>query len=517
MAYLEDLDPCKDKQIRLVFLPSGRIPPNLQDFGPDPERKISRVAIKNKKIYYSPEERAEFLYEAITAKDEKGNYLYNNIYLEGGHGAEDTICALEKLLKDKKATLPERADNLNIFGFSDASQFHHYFGQRGIATPIYYSGSTSSKLYPDLINTLKKQKQNETFFMHLTIVNNPKKRKAIKGLTQPGAISHIEHKPTHQLQVLPNQSNILILELANHTQINRLAETLDQMKDKDITLVLSKDMSPKMIEAVKERFPHLTIFSGALVGHGNCSRKKGQGPDSGEGKPIPLFASGTISIAKDGTATMQITPKSSPKAKELSDPRKHPKRRVKIKEDPKNTTTLVTIKDGDAAGRVILSDPTKIKQGQPHYTIQIGRTDPNFAWQKMELSIKELLELGIINPTTLQQLEFIGDCNPDALWRGTARIMKELVSMYLPKLKSLRYNNTEIPVKRLNNFLAEKAAALDWASAPKRHERETEIIRAEKSGTPLSVDEIIKLRKNEEKARLKARTTWMETEKLNRR
>ena len=485
MEQLELPNPSKDRQLQLLFLPSGRKTLDPETFGSDSKGVISSLGIKDKKGYYSPEERAAFLYEAITAKDEKGNYLYHNICLGGGNGAEDTIQALEKLLKDKNLELPKRAKDLNIFGFSDASQLHHYLGQRGVATQIYYSAMHPDTLYSDVSDTLKKQgkihsglnsllgKKESSFSMDLSVINNPTGEKEITGFTQPGSITSVEHRPTHQLQTFSEGSNMLIIELTNQTQIDRLKETLDQMENKNISLILSKDMTPDMTRAVAERFPYLTILSGALVGHKDCLTKKNEKgepiPASGEGKPIPLFAESTITINKNGTATLKMAPTSSEKAQELSDPEKHPKRIPTIQEDPQKATTELTIKGTDAAGRAVLSDLTAIKQNQPQYTIKIENSSPEFAWQKMELGIKELLEHGIINPNTLQQLNFSGkDFNAESLPPITAKYMQELAVQYLPKLGVLTYNDTRIPVKGLDDFWEKRARGIEQPTSEKR-------------------------------------------------
>ena len=79
--------------------------------------------------------------------------------------------------------------------------------------------------------------------------------------------------------------------------------------------------------------------------------------------------------------------------------------------------------------------------------------------------------------------------------------MKELVDMYLPNLKRMTYNNTEMPVRGLKSFLMKKSDTLDRATATLRHQREALIRYAEKTGTPLSADRVMALRKKEEKAR----------------
>ena len=471
---------------KICVLPSGRQTDKLKPFKDD--NRFSCVDIR----MYSPKERAELLYNAITAKNSKG-YCYNNIYLGGGNGAEDTIKALEELLQTPpQKEFPLRQNNLNIFGFSDASQLFHYLGQRGVATPIYYSGSDIETLFSDITKLLQKQKENSSISMELKVINNPDNKTELNGFTQPGSITSIEHRPTHQLQPFKKGYNMLMIELTNSIQIERLAETLNQMDNKDIALVLSKDTPKNMIDSVRNKFPKTAIFWGALVGHISCLK---------EGKPIPLFAETRIKITGN-TAKMEIQPVASKQAKKLQN---NPKRKCpKTIEDKENSTTKVTIEDSDVAGRAIISDLSKIKQNAKRYEIHIKNAGPDYTWQKMEMGVKELLERGIIDPNTLQQLDFNGACKADDLNRITRRIMKELASQYLPKLKTITYNGSKIPINGLKDFLTEKSEALDWASAPERHNRETAVMHAIKSGKILSQNEVIKLRNAEEKSRFEA-------------
>ena len=422
--------PAQNEQTQVVFLPSGRKAVSInhrvdKEKGVCLDDRVSCVGIDPEKDYYTPEERAALIYEAITARDENGQYLYHNIVLGGGNGADDTIDALEKLLQGPpKKELPVRADNLNVFGFSDASQFHHYLGQRGIATPIYYSNCNPDKFYPNLFDTLEKQRKGIPFEMALDVINNPQNTDEIKGFTQPGAITMVEHRPTHQLQPFSEGSNMLLIELTNETQIERLAETLNQMEDKEISLILSKDMSDDMVQKVAKEFPNRPVFYGALLGHGECKKI---------GEPIVLFAESRIQITGH-KAKLLMHPLAHEKAKELQN---SPKRVPSVEEDTQHSSTKLTIEDCDGAGRAVLSDLTNIKQGAEEYTIRIKNAGPDFTWQKMELGIKELLEYGIINPDTLKKINFTGGCNENQL--KNLRFVNEVCARYLPKLESFSY------------------------------------------------------------------------------
>lgn len=377
---------------------------------------------------YSAKERAELLYDAISAKDKNGDYLYNNIYLRGGNGAEDTIKALEELLQKKQVSLPKRQNNLNVWGFSDASQLFHYLGQKGVATPIYYSGTNKDKFYSAVVEVLNKQNRKDSFAItDLTVINNPENKKEIIGYTQPGSITGIEHRPTHQLRPFSDGNNMLIIELTNQIQIDRLKETIERLKGKDISLLLSKDMERDMTDKVKEAFPELCIFHGIRVGHGDCMENA---------MPIPLFAKSQIDIKNDGKAIMEIQPFADKEAVKLQ---KIKGQVPKVKEDKKFATNTLIVDRLDNAGRAILSDLTKIKQNDTLYTIAIKGSNIG---QKIELGVKELLEYGIINADTVQQLNFSGKC--ENLNELSCSIIKEFVLQYLPKLEKLTYNNEAI-------------------------------------------------------------------------
>ncbi len=414
--------------------------------------KITLELVTNgEEAYLSADKRAEFLYEAITATDNNENYLYHNILLSGGSGTEDTIYYLEKYLRKNNLILPNRAKDLNIFGFSDASQLFHYLGQRGIATPIYYSALNNlDNLKQGVIETLEKQAKMGNFFVDLKVVHNPMNEKNFIGHTQPGSITSVENRPTHQLRAFKEDYNMLIVELNRETQIKRLSETIKkiQKSGKKMCLVLSKDTKSDLRPLIKNEFSDIPVFWGAPVGHESCLNK-------GEGKPIPLFASCEISTQDDGTARMKIEPFSDlEKVKDLL--QNNPTRKPEIIEDTQHSTTEIIYKGTDKAGRAILSDMTKIKQNAEEYTIDIkpidkGKADSDVAWQEMDMIIKELSEQRIINPDNLRKLNFKDKDTYNVKMLKNLNLLRETCDTYLPNIE-VTYNDAQIyPQGNQNN------------------------------------------------------------------
>ena len=433
----------ENEQAKVLFLPSGRKTINAAAFGGE---SISCVGVAEEKKMYSPKERAEFLYTAITAK-RMGRYLCSNITLSGGNGAEDTIRALETLTREWGKWPADRANNLNFLGFSDASQLFHYFGQRGIGTPFYFSGMLSrdsqgelsidpKKLQQALMEISEKQKRNEPFEMVWGVVNNPKNVQKMAGFTQPGSVAAVEHRLTHQLQPFSGAENFVIVEPNNEVQIRRLKETLERMKGADISLVLSQDVSDDMVKRVKETFPDRIILSGAAVGHKSAIEN---------GKPIPLFAETHIEIQGE-KAVVKINPRISERAKELQH---QPKRECPEIVTSKYARPAFQVLDLDGEGRAIVPEMSLIQKGAKKYDIRIEKAGPDFTWQRMVLGVQELLEHRIIDPQRLERLDFTGDCAAERLDKDyTVQAMTDLAGWPLPKLKTVTYNGQEIPFER---------------------------------------------------------------------
>ena len=144
------------------------------------DKNIYNGNFSENEFSHSPKERAEMIYEAITTKNEDGTYKYNNLYFTGGSNTEDVIFELDKLCKEK-GPLPQRKDDLRTYGFSDATQLHHYLGQRGISTPIYYS-----KGIPSLIVDLEAKTSVNTEFELFAVNEHASKVENISGYMQPG-------------------------------------------------------------------------------------------------------------------------------------------------------------------------------------------------------------------------------------------------------------------------------------------------------------------------------------------
>ena len=462
----------KDEQTNLAVVPSSRHTKWVHKKLMSADNQISVFGPETEKNYYTPEERAAFLYKALTAKGEDGKFLYKNIIIPGGNGTDDTIFALEKYLKENALSLPKRTD-LNILGFSDASQLFHYLGQRGVGNGFYFSGLVSEeksdqgenvfdpkKLFKAIWEIKEKQEKNTPLEMDLQVINNPQNVKKLTGYTQPGSITHIELHQTHQLQLFPEGSNMLIVEPSGPTEIKRTKEILDQIKDVEhpekIVLVLSKDTPKNLLGMIKEEFKDYPILFGANVGHNTCLF---------DGKPITLMAENRVDIERD-KAKWIIAPVAGNKAEELS---AQPKRTHQVKQGPDATTELVALKSWGGPGRCSVAaatdvdengwptkkengiheiDLTKIKQNQKKYTIQLD-IPPDYVkgqklglWQRVELCLKELRGHGIIGKN-LEQTNFkwIYVEKPHPF---TAQAMQELKRLYFPNLKSITYNGQEL-------------------------------------------------------------------------
>ena len=464
--------------IEIVFLPSTRKYLNawneLKEKKVHPEnRRIRPVFITDLKDGYSPFERADLLYKTITMQDSNGNYLYHNIFLSGGNGTEDTIYCLEKYLRDRKLTLPNRAKDLNVFGFSDASQLLHYLGQRGVATPVYYSSVRNSDAFcHGIIEMVEKQKKGESFSTVLKVVHIPTGNRIFIGHTQPGSITSVENRPTHQLKAFSEGYNMLIVELTKEIQIKRLSEIVKKVQNsgKKMCLVLSKDTNRDLMSIIEKEFPDIPIFYGAPVGHGACLK---------EGKPIPLFALCKISVQDDGkTARMRTEVFSA-----LTDEKKvenlrieNPERRPKIVDDTQHSTTEIIYEGTDKAGRAILSDMTRIKQNAEEYIIDIKATDTDekmdvdkikaadtkFAWQEMDMCIKELLENNIIKRDAPVTLKFVDKDDYKVGDLEDLKFIRETCSIYLPNITVI-YNNEPVysPPQNQNNEMFATPKDLD--------------------------------------------------------
>ncbi len=348
---------------------------------------------------YSPQERALMLYDAITAKDTNGNYIYNNIYITGGSNTEDVILELEKILSEKKETLPNRNQDLTIFGFSDATQLLHYLGQRGTATPYYYSKSPLN-LVEEIENGAFGNDLEKTF--ELTAFNETASRLKLKqplaGHTLPGNQVQVENQPTHQTQFFNEGYNFIIAEFRSKENVDSFMELYQKkFTDKNVVLLLSKDTPSEALKRLKEINPDIPVFHGMPVGHGDCQHT---------GHGIPLYSESSLTVNSDGNLTLTCASKSPDNVTKLLNQEKRLVDKLNGGNETEAKVKRINGNDG-----VVFENLTSLKSGASEYTISlIAEQNKNGSythpWQQIDMAVKELLKREIIDTEKLTTLKF---------------------------------------------------------------------------------------------------------------
>ena len=373
---------------------------NLSVFIPDDGNIYNGAfaTIAGQAITHSPEKKAEMLYEGICARNPDGSFKFDNIYLTGGFDTGEVIKELEKIIQ-KRGPLPQRKDNLRTFGFSDASQLHHYLGQRGIASPMYYSADAHCLAWD-----LAEEKQIEP--IQLTAVNDKAEEvEILTGYTQPGSTVSVEKSKTHQTSLF-NDNNLLVVEFrkadeAGIEEIKRFVDTISKF-DKPLTLVLSKDSTEEAMKVLNdllqsnEKLKNIPMFFGMPVGHDSCLK-------SANARAIPLFAESVIKKGKDGAYQMDIQERASDRVKELplSQRRIHQEKPVETKEPI--TRDVEVIGEAGSAG-LIMSNLEHIEKGASDYNVHLPKDQ--YPVQMIKESIDTLLSKGIIDKEKLQKMTF---------------------------------------------------------------------------------------------------------------
>lgn len=395
-------------------------------------------------ISHSPKERAEMIYEAISARNEDGSYKYHNIYFTGGSNTEDVIFDLDKICRERGA-LPRRKDTLKTYGFSDASQLHHYLGQRGISTPVYYS-----KYVGCLIKDLSKQTAVSTDF-HIEPVNETAKEiQELSGYLQPGNQSQVENKLMYQTRFFSDDYNFLVVEFRNRNAVDAFLKTCKQFKDKKIILLLSRDTDQEAKDYLIKHSQY-PIFTGMPVGHRSCLR---------EGRGICLFS--LARIQKTGRGYHLISEdKASDNVLTL--------RNEEVRLPPfilggKEHIAILKDIDGNAGG--VFENLEKLKVGSPSLLIRIPYKVEDLV-QTMEISVKTLLETKIIDPEKLEYLSFeakLFDKNQKDVLK---KRLEDLVRRYLPKINEVKVNES-VFFKNKNRVIdVLKSASLETESVSK--------------------------------------------------
>lgn len=380
----------------------------------------------NEELSHKPKERAEMIYEAITSKNEDGSYKYNNIYLTGGCNTEDVILELDRLCKER-GPLPERKDNLKTFGFSDATQLHHYLGQRGISTPVYYSKSVKS-----LVASLSQENDTQYQFDLSPLNDMAKGMDHITGYTQPGNQPQVEDKTTHQTKFFDDGYNFLVVEFRSEDLAKDFIETCKKFKDQKIALLVSKDSNEEAMTYLlnHSNFP---VFGGMPVGHGGCLQN---------GEPIPLFANAILEKSENGYR-LNIGNTASDKVKDLSQKPHRPS--IKAKGGNENIAKLLFLNGSSGAVFENLDD---LEKGGKNLSIEIpnpklkeGGKESDVV-QMMEMAVKKLQDKGVIVPGEIEQIDFIYDSfikDPE-IKNEIKNRLNDLKERYLPDLKNITLN-----------------------------------------------------------------------------
>lgn len=394
----------------------------------------------NEELSHHPRERAEMIYEAITAQNDDGSYKYNNIFLTGGCNTEDVIWELDKLCRER-GPLPERKDNLKTFGFSDATQLHHYLGQRGISTPVYYSKNVYS-----LLASLSQEEDTQHQFDLTPLNEMAKGMDHITGYTQPGNQPQVEDKTTHQTKFFDDGYNFLVVEFRSEDLAKDFIETCKKFKDQKIALLVSKDSNKKAMTYLlnHSNFP---VFGGMPVGHEGCLQN---------GEPIPLFANSTLEKSENGYR-LSIGNTASDKVKDLSQKQHRPS--VKAKGGNENMAKLLYL-NGSAGA--VFENLENLQIGGASLSIEIP--DPELkeggkesdVVQMMEMAVKKLQDKGIIVPGEIEQIDFIYDGfikNPE-IKNEIKNRLKDLKERYLPDLQNITLNGSDIQAKQKSTQMA---------------------------------------------------------------
>ncbi len=443
ISKLNDFHKASDEIDNLVIIPSGYVmgKPPAEHF--NETEQLNRLKTKyisitlpydnniyngnfsnvswREEISHSPKGRAEMIYEAISAKNDDGSYKYNNIYFTGGSNTEDVIFELEKICQ-KRGELPKRKDNLKTYGFSDATQLHHYLGQRGISSPVYYS----KNIYA-LIDDLKEKNSNTTNLNIEPLNDTAKKINEINGYLQPGNQSQVENRQSHQTRFFQDGSNFLVCEFGNKDAVEAFLQTCKHFEDENIVLLLSRDTNKEAIDylAQNSKFP---IFTGMPVGHGSCQK---------DGAAINLFSSANIQKTDKGY-NLNFSDKSSDKVFNLS------KNQTRIPISPKggNEDVAILKKINGSAGAVF-ANFQDIKIGLSSLTIKIPQDTQNLI-QVMEMSVKTLIEQGVIKTETLESLSFQSSAVDEKNQAIIKKRINDLKKRYLPQLKEIKLNGNSI-------------------------------------------------------------------------
>lgn len=226
---------------------------------------------------HAPMERAYMLYEAVCAKTPEGHYKYSDIYMTDGSGCLMVLALLEQIVRSV-GMLPNRIQNLRIYGFDDALYLLSYLGMNNICTPVYYSKGlshliqdvSSSCAGTCLLKSLNEAADNVQF---------------LTGHLVPEVLwlhhSCLLSQPAHGMH-----TTFVISELDTPAELD-LCLRLAGLLQPHVVFVLSEDVVSDVqklfLRVIDKRIP---VFGGIPVGHGKCLN---------HGRAVTLFSKTELS------------------------------------------------------------------------------------------------------------------------------------------------------------------------------------------------------------------------------
>ncbi len=401
---------------------------------------------------HSPAKRAEMLYEALTQTDNTGDYKYHNIFLRGGSNTEDVIIELEKLIA-QRGELPKRTRDLQVFGFSDATQLLHYLGQRGVASVRYYS-KNHNRLVEDIRSGKTQEKTPQTF--KLSALNEAAAELSVsaQGYLLPANQVQVEDRSTHQTKFFKEGCNFIVAEYRSQENVDAFLELYQQKySGKNIALALSKDMQPPVVaylcQQIEAKGFSIPVLSGMPVGHGSCQTA---------GEAIALFSSATLQMI-DGKPTLQVQPFAEQNVVEQLETG-----RRAVAEWESGQDREAVVKRIDGSDGVVFANKNSLEKHPKQLIIHLqkeydGQGQLINPWQQMDMAVKKLLEKKVIDPQKLETLKFVGLPIKGEHKKAIETGLSDLHARYLSNTQ-LEYCKDGVILPRLSGKLISGMSAL---------------------------------------------------------
>lgn len=328
---------------------------------------------------HSPQEKAKMLYKALESAVSE-----TVLFLTGGSNTEDMIPFLDELLRENP--LPSKPF-IQAVGFSDATQLHHYLGQRGLCTPICYSGMPSRFISQEV--NIK-----EPSFTVTPINQCAQEISFLMGYTLPGSTAQVEGYEMYQTRYFLEGTNFLVTEVRHVNEINSLREALEKVKEKKIALLLSGDTDMIVQDNLSKNpvFQDIPIFKGLPFGH-NKDGFLGE-----NAKPIPLFVQ-TVLQRQDERYQVRMQPSIDPYISEKLDQTP----RIEIPRYGADKTVLY--QDMHQDGCVMISNLNCIQKDAKCLTLDISALKKDtLPQQAIEAALKKLYLTEHLNAKMLKDL-----------------------------------------------------------------------------------------------------------------